>query len=362
MAEEHDKESQTEDATEKRIADAIEKGNVPFAREATLFGSLAAIALTLFLLGNWAATELATLLREVFIASAGLRLEDREAAATFFTTLVQGISFILLPLLAVIAAGSVLAALLQNVPAAAMERITPRMNRISLFRGWTRLYGKAGLVEFAKSVAKIFLVSTMLWYCLKRDLPLFASSLLEEPALLPGLLLDASGDLIRPFLVFSALLALADLIWSRIKWRNELRMSQHEVRQEMKEAEGDPLLKARARTIGRQRASRNMFKKLPTASVVITNPTHYAVALRYSREDGGAPVVIAKGLDHLAMRIREVATEHAVPLVENKPLARGLYEQVEIDQQIPPEFYRAVAEIIHYLSSRGRLQRTLSRR
>jgi flagellar biosynthetic protein FlhB len=100
-----------------------------------------------------------------------------------------------------------------------------------------------------------------------------------------------------------------------------------------------------------------MLQNLPTASMVITNPTHYAVALRYGRNEGGAPVVVAKGVDHLALRIREIAVEHAVPLVENRPLARGLYEQVDVDQQIPPEFYRAVAEIIHYLNSRGRLPR-----
>ena len=134
-------------------------------------------------------------------------------------------------------------------------------------------------------------------------------------------------------------------------------MTPDEVRREMKESEGDPLLKARIRNIARQRSSRSMLQNLPTASMVITNPTHYAVALRYDRSEGGAPVVVAKGVDHLALRIREIAAEHAVPLVENRPLARGLYEQVDVDQQIPPEFYRAVAEIIHYLNSRGRLPR-----
>lgn len=132
-------------------------------------------------------------------------------------------------------------------------------------------------------------------------------------------------------------------------------MTHQEVKQEMKEAEGDPHLKARIRSIARQRSSRRMLDNLPAASMVITNPTHYAVALRYVRGEGGAPVVVAKGVDHMALRIREVASEHSVPLIENRPLARGLYEQVDIDEQIPPEFYRAVAEIIHYLNARGRL-------
>jgi flagellar biosynthetic protein FlhB len=123
----------------------------------------------------------------------------------------------------------------------------------------------------------------------------------------------------------------------------------------MKESEGDPYIKARIRNIGRQRASRRMLKKLPEATMVVVNPTHYAVALRYVREDGGAPLVIAKGVDFLALKIREIATANGIPLVEDKPLARALYDKVEIDQQIPPEFYRAVAEIIHYLNSRGKL-------
>ena len=144
---------------------------------------------------------------------------------------------------------------------------------------------------------------------------------------------------------------------ARIRWRRELRMTRQEIKEEMKEAEGDPFIKARIRALGRQRSSSRMLEKLPGASVVITNPTHYAVALRYAREDGGAPVVVAKGVDHLARRIREIATEHEVPLVENRPLARSLFDQVEVDAQIPPEFYRAVAEIIHYLNNTGRLPR-----
>jgi len=164
----------------------------------------------------------------------------------------------------------------------------------------------------------------------------------------------ASGTLI-PLLILSLILAIADLVLSRLRWRRDLRMTRQEVRDEMKESDGDPFFKSRIRTLARQRNSRRMLDALPQASMVITNPTHYAVALRYQREDGGAPVVIAKGVDHMARKIREIASAHEVPLVENKPLARSLYDQVEIDTQIPPEFYRAVAEIIHYLNNTKRL-------
>ena len=357
MAEDQDQESKTEEPTEKRIADAVSKGNVPIAREATLFGSLAAILGVLLLLAHWSVSQIASTLREALGAAGGIRLEDREAAASFIASLFISLSAALLPLMAVIAAGTVLASLAQNKPDAASERITPRMSRISLIAGWNRLFGKLGLIEFVKSVLKLIAAAAVLWFALKNDLQEFASALSADPYLLPEMLRDWSAAVLIPLLVLALLLAIMDMVWSRLRWRRELRMTPDEVRREMKESEGDPLLKARIRNIARQRSSRSMLQNLPTASMVITNPTHYAVALRYDRSEGGAPVVVAKGVDHLALRIREIAAEHAVPLVENRPLARGLYEQVDVDQQIPPEFYRAVAEIIHYLNSRGRLPR-----
>lgn len=357
MAEEDDEESKTEEPTEKRISDALEKGNVPVAREAALFGSLAAILVVLLLMGGWAATRLLHGLQGALEAAGSLRIEDREAATVFVSRLLVDLSLTVLPLLGALASGTILASLLQNIPSAAAERIRPQFSRISPLAGRKRLFGAAGLVEFAKSVVKLAAAAAILWVLFKRDLPRFVSGLSTDPSLLPGLLLDLVSGAVIPLLLFAMFLAIADLVWSRLRWRRGLRMTRQELKEEMKEAEGDPHIKARIRSIGRQRASRRMLEKLPQASLVITNPTHFAVALRYVREEGGAPVVVAKGVDHMALKIREIATEHSVPLVENRPLARGLYEQVEIDQQIPPEFYRAVAEIIHYLNSRGRLPR-----
>lgn len=357
MAEEQDQDSKTAEPTEKRIADAIEKGNVPLAREVMLAGSLAAIVATLLLFAGWSVMRLTVTLREALIMAGGIRLEDREAAAIFLVRLAGDIALAVLPVMALVASGTIVAAMTQNVPSIAEERITPRLSRISPLAGWKRLFGKAGFVEFAKAVLKLLAAAAILWFVLRRDLSRFAAALTTEPALLPSLLLELAVSTLLPLLGLSLLIATADLVWARLRWRNELRMTHHEVRQEMKEAEGDPLIKARIRNIARQRSSKRMLENLPRASMVITNPTHYAVALRYVREDGGAPVVVAKGVDHLALKIKAIATEHDLPLVENRPLARGLYDQVEVDQQIPPEFYRAVAEIIHYLNSRGRLPR-----
>jgi flagellar biosynthetic protein FlhB len=148
-------------------------------------------------------------------------------------------------------------------------------------------------------------------------------------------------------------LVVVDLIWSRIHWRKELRMSKQEIKEEMKTAEGNPQVKARMRAIGRARSRKRMMAAVPQATLVITNPTHYAVALRYVQSEGGAPKVLAKGVDLVALKIREIAKAHSIPVVEDKPLARSLHENVEVDQLIPPQFYKAVAEIIHYLHVRG---------
>jgi flagellar biosynthetic protein FlhB len=145
----------------------------------------------------------------------------------------------------------------------------------------------------------------------------------------------------------------ADLVWSRLFWQRELRMTRQEVKDEHKQSEGDPILKARMRSLARDRSRRRMIAAVPRATLVIANPTHFAVALRYVREEGGAPLVVAKGQDLVALKIRHVAEENGIPVIEDKLLARSLYESVQVDKIIPSQFYKAVAEIILFLMVRG---------
>ena len=355
MADGEDQDSKTEEPTGKRVSEAIEKGNVPFAREATLFGSMAAILASFVLLGSWSASNLMQMLASMLDVSGSLRLEDREAAAGLLVTLLFSSVTAVLPIFAMIAGGTVISSLMQNVPSAASDRIVPKLNRISPAAGWKRLFGKNGWIEFGKSCLKLITVCCVMFTVVRGEFHRLLDVLYAEPRLLPGLLMDLTLKVLVALTVLALSFAIADLAWSRIKWRRDLRMTPHEVKEEMKQAEGDPHIKARIRNIGRQRSSRRMLEKLPGATMVIANPTHFAVALRYAREEGGAPVVVAKGIDFMALRIREKAAEHSVPVVENKPLARALYDKVELDQQIPAEFYRAVAEIIHYLHGRQRL-------
>jgi flagellar biosynthetic protein FlhB len=173
-----------------------------------------------------------------------------------------------------------------------------------------------------------------------------------EPSALPSLLLKLVERALSTLAVATLVLVAADLVWSRVFWHRELRMTRQEVKDELKQVDGDPIVKARLRSLARDRSRKRMMAAVPRATLVIANPTHYAVALRYLREEGGAPLVVAKGQDLIALRIREIAAEHRIPIVENKELARSLYRSVQIDKMIPPEFYKAVAEIVFFLMAR----------
>ena len=354
MADTPDRESQTEEPTEKRIADAVEKGNVPFSRETVTFGSLLALVFVLHFMAPWSAAGIVSALRGILVHAGDISLSDREAVAQLLLGLGMALLAVVLPVLGLLAAGPILGSLAQNVPSAAGERIAPKASRISPLGGLRRLFGKAGIVEFLKSMVKLAtvfaLVAVMVW----EDMGALSSAHRLDPADLPARILGWLAEIVVALTVVALLGAIVDLVWSRFRWRRELRMTRQEIKDEMKEAEGDPQLKARIRSIARQLSSRRMLDKLPEATMVIVNPTHFAVALRYDRVAAPAPVVVAKGVDHLALRIREIAMAHDIPVIENKPLARALYDAVEIDQQIPPEFYRAVAEIIHFINSRRR--------
>jgi flagellar biosynthetic protein FlhB len=163
------------------------------------------------------------------------------------------------------------------------------------------------------------------------------------------MLLKLAVRLVSAISIATIVLVAADLVWARIQWRRDMRMSRQEVKDEFKQSEGDPAVKARLRSIARDRSRRRMLAAVPRASFVVVNPTHYAVALRYVRGTDAAPFVLAKGADLIALKIRETAEAHGIPVIENKALARSLYDGSQIDQFIPAEFYRTVAEIIHYL-------------
>jgi flagellar biosynthetic protein FlhB len=259
----------------------------------------------------------------------------------------------LAPILTLFVVFGLAAASLQGAPQVVFARITPDVSRISPSAGWSRVFGVAGLIEALKAIIKIAVIGGAIVFIGVSEQTTLINAMRLEPGAAPILLLQLSIRLTSVVAIATGLLALADYFWVRSKWRRDLRMTREEVKEEFRQAEGDPFMKARMRSLARDRARRRMIAAVPKATLVIANPTHYAIALRYLKEEGGAPLVIAKGKDLLALRIRESAKRHDVPVFEKKELARAMYDLVDVDRMIPSEFYRPVAELIHFLHTLG---------
>jgi flagellar biosynthesis protein FlhB len=355
MSENSDKESKTENASEKRRSDAIEKGNLPFSSEAVTLGSLVAILTGMSLVSPKIVTEFSSLL-EVSLGNSDQQLTDTHLDVenllfSFGTTA----GFLLLPLLVIVALGGIMGAIGQNVPQASIERIAPKSNRISPSANFDRIFGKQAWFEFLKMLVKFFVVTIVAYYIVRLQVGGAVFAGLSEPSGIPAQLRAITISMLVPFCLTALVIAIVDLVIVRLKWSKDLMMSRQELKDEMKQSEGDPHIKQRFKMLGRRRLNHRMMGNVPKATVVVVNPTHFAVAMRYVPIEGGAPVVIAKGLDHLALRIRERCSELQIPVVENKPLAQSLHKSTEVGSVIPVELYRAVAEVIHYVEMRKNL-------
>ncbi|GLK70070.1 flagellar type III secretion system protein FlhB [Ancylobacter dichloromethanicus] len=353
MSEDNDKDSKTEEASEKKISDALEKGNVPFSREATLFASLVGILVSLSLFAGPQASLLSGGLSRFLDDPGGVRLFSGEDAVALFWTAFTLAARFLLPIVVVLAAGGLVASLMQNQPRMVGERIRPQWSRVSPAAGWKRIFGKRGHVEFGKSVFKFAAISLICVLLLMSAKDSIIGAMSSEPNQIPSLLLGLAVRLVSAICVATIALVCIDLVWSRLSWRSELRMTKQEVKEEFKQAEGDPIVKARLRSLAKERARHRMMNAVPRASLVIANPTHYAIALYYDRVKGGAPLVLAKGADLIALKIRAIAESHGVPVIEDRALARAMYDAIEVDQWIPQGFYRPVAKILYFLYARG---------
>jgi flagellar biosynthesis protein FlhB len=349
MANDTDKESKTEAPSEKKIQDAREQGNVPFSREAATFASLGGI----FIVANYFLPQGAAHMKssiERFIENPGdWPLENSADVAALLSSVGMDIGEFLLPLVTVLTVVGMASSFLQNPPSLVFHRIKPDLSKLSPGRGFTRIFGQQGRVEFMKAVFKLSAALVVGYVALRSVRYQVLSAMHVELSAIPHLVLTLTLGLISSLAIGALILAGVDVAWSRFFWRTELRMTRQEVKDEMKQMEGDPLIKMRMRSIARNRARRRMIQQTPRATFVVANPTHYAVALRYVREEGGAPLVVAKGKNLIALKIREIAVECGIPIVEDKLLARSLYESVDIDELIPPEFYKAVAEIVYFL-------------
>lgn len=362
MSGEQDQDAKSEQPSDQKLRKAREKGDVPVSREVAHllgFGALLALAWLATALGLGPAIQG---LGSLFATAGQLRVGSGGAGlADLGPTVTQA----LLPLaalaagaLGVLLLGSILAGLLQGPFVAAAERIRPRANRLSPIRGLKRIIGLDHLVDFGKSLLKLAAIGavglSIVWSLIETLLP----GVVVAPEGLAGLLQDHAIRLLGLVTLLMVPVAILDLVWKRLSHLRKQRMTLQELRDEYKESEGDPHVAAKRAQIRRQRSRQRLRQSVPTATLVVTNPTHFAVALRYERGVDPAPVCVAKGADRMAARIRQIAHESAVPVFESPALARALHATVELDQAIPEAHWQAVARLVSYvLDLRRRIRR-----
>jgi flagellar biosynthetic protein FlhB len=354
MSDTDDKDSKTEAPSDKKIRDAIEKGNIPFSREATLFASIVGILLVLAFATRGTTKTLTEKLSLFVNRPQDFRLESGADASLLFQAVALEVGQFLIPTIVILAGCSLAASLLQNVPSVVSERIRPQWNRISPASGWKRIFGRQGLVEFSKSLFKFGTMTIVSILLLKSEQYKVLNAMLTDPSLLPELMLTMAMRLVSAIAIATIVLVAADLLWARFKWHSDLKMTKQEVKEEYKQMEGDPMVKARMRSLAQDRSRKRMLAAVPNATFVIANPTHFAIAMRYERSEASAPIVVAKGKDLIALKIREIAEKSGIPVIEDKPLARSMYDHVEVDRMIPPDFYKAVAQILFYILTRSK--------
>jgi flagellar biosynthetic protein FlhB len=351
MSDDTDRESKTEEATEKKIRDAVEKGNLPASREALLFASFLATLVYFVFLVSGNVTQLAGFLSVFLEKPEAWPISTAEDVGLLYRVVFVEIAKVVGVVLILLMAAGIGASMLQNLPQFVGERIRPQFSRISPAKGWIRLFGAAGLVEFLKSLGKLLFAVLVVAYVLKNSEVTLLSGMLTAPAVFAVTIRDIAINIVAAITFVMAAIGVADLFWQRFHWRQELRMTRQEVKDEMKQSEGDPIVKSRLRSLARDRARQRMMAAVPRATLVIANPTHYAIALKYVREQDAAPVVLAKGTDLIALRIREIAEANGIPVFEDVALARSMYKQVSVDSMIPAQFYQAVAELVRVVYS-----------
>ena len=348
MAEDN-KDQKTEEPSSKRITDSEEKGNFAHSREVNSSFVLLAALLGFMITGEQSTRNLMGSWHTM-IAEAGTLQLTYEELYNVTANSMQGFVRIVGPFLVLIMFGGVLSNLIQiGGLRFSTHPLIPKFSKLSPLKGFGRIFSKNTVMELFKSLFKVGIITTLSYFTIK-------SHWEEIPPLMGlgvGQILSFMGfvalEIIFQILLMMIFLSLLDLAFQRFTYRENLRMTKQEVKEERKETDGNPQIKQRIRTAQMEMARKRMMAAVPDADVVVTNPTHISIAIKYDPEKTSAPLVVAKGVGPIAMRIREIAKEHGVPLVEDKPLARTLHKTVEIGQLIPASLYKAVAEILAYV-------------
>ncbi|NNU17394.1 flagellar biosynthesis protein FlhB [Parvularcula sp. ZS-1/3] len=360
MSEQPDESQKTEEPSPKKLADARKKGDVPVSKEVAVLGSMVASILLIAFAGPPLVRQISSASRPFVTSVHDIRVQDN----TYDVTAALGDLFFKIfaamsPLFLAFAGAALLAAFGQNALVFATDRIKPKAERLNPMKGLKRIFSQDSLVELGKNLAKVAVVTGVVALFTVNELENFTAmatyDLNEIPRRMQGMVIK----LLSAVLIVMVLIAAIDVIWKNMEYKKKQRMTKQEVKDEFKQTEGDPQVKQRMSEIRRNKARQDSMNQVPNATVLVMNPTHYAVALRYVPEESDAPICIAKGRNLIALKMRDKAREHNVPVVENPPLARALHAGIEEGQPIPPQFFKAVAEVINYVYSTGKRSLTL---
>jgi flagellar biosynthesis protein FlhB len=348
MAEDNDDSQKTEQPTQKRLSDAEEKGDVAQSPEIATLAVLAAATAFIAMWGGSTATQIRGLMTTFLAEPHRLNVSSGAMTELFSSLGFKMIAVLAVPL-GMLAASSLAAHWVQHPPKFSNEKLKPDVGRLNPMKGFGRIFGRMPLINFAKGLVKVaaagFAIYVIVWPA--RD-DVIAVLTLPVSQILPFVQAVTIRFLCAALAVL-AFFAAADYGWQYFERMKRLKMTRQELKEEFKQSEGDPTVKGRLKQIRAERARKRMMAAVPKAAVIITNPTHFAVALAYESGKMAAPVCVAKGVDLIALKIREIAAAHNVPIVENPPLARTLYASVDVDESIKPEHFKAVAQVIGYV-------------
>jgi flagellar biosynthesis protein FlhB len=356
MAEDNDTE-RTEDPTQKRLDDAQAKGDVAKSQEVNTWFMIAGATLVLSTFSGSMGSGILNPIRNLIANSWMIRTDGPGLLALaqhieYALIAAVGVPFLMLMLAAI--AGN----MIQHRLVWSSESLKPKLSKISPGAGFKRIFGKQAVANFAKGLFKLVALGAVMTAVMWPERHRLEAMVRFDPAAIMGATTGMTMHLLGAVVAMLAVVAIADYFFQYRTWYERQKMTLQEMKEEFKQSEGDPHVKGRIRQLRQQRMKKRMMAAVPKASVVITNPTHYSVALAYDR-GMAAPVCVAKGVDNIAFKIREIAKEHDIPIVENVPLARSLYATVDIDEEIPVEHYHAVAEVIGFVM---RLKRGFSSR
>jgi flagellar biosynthesis protein FlhB len=357
MAEEHDTSDKTEDPTQKRLDEALERGDVAKSQEINTWFVIAGGTMVLSTFSGSIGDGMVNPLRNLIANSWMIRTDGPGLLSLAQSLEYAVIAAIGVPVL-LLALAAIAGNMMQHRLVWSGEALKPKLSKISPAAGFKRIFGKQAAVNFAKGLFKLTALGAVMTAILWPERHRLESMVRIDPASVLSVTASLTVHVLGAVVAMLAVVAILDYLFQYRQWFERQKMSLQEMKEEFKQSEGDPHVKSRIRQLRQARMKKRMMAAVPKASVVITNPTHYSVALAYDR-GMPAPVCVAKGVDNLAFKIREVAKAHDIPIVENVPLARALYATVDIDQEIPVEHYHAVAEIIGYVMG---LQRNFTRR